>query len=234
MENDKLSYWQNAKINELVQLSDEQTLSFLMGEGCKNIEHGADFTITRKRVIESSDDGANWLILDINFSDFVWFLVVRYSGEDFDIKVFYTPDNTAEGNRDNVIENDGQWMFAEPKDVDDFEVKDLEFTQEFTEGDEDIVYTLANREFGSCFEDGEESFATVVEYATEEDDVENPEIMFLEFNNMEKFSDQEQTEDEDGDIVIETSSGVNIDEENSFITSMQGCKVNLNDVKLLK
>ena len=53
VEKDKLEYWQSAKIDDLIQLKDEQTISFLMGEGCDDLTHGADFTIKRKRKINS-------------------------------------------------------------------------------------------------------------------------------------------------------------------------------------
>lgn len=231
---DKISYWEDAKIGDLIQLSDEQTIEYLMEQGCKDIDNGADFEVKRIRNITAQEGPSRWILMDIAFKNFVWFVVVKTAGSDADVKVFYIPDDFTEGSRQDALDADFNWLFEEPDDPDDLDPMKLSFTPEFDEDDGNVVFKNEGIEYGECVEGNERSFATIVEYLTTSD-VENPEMMIFEYNNMKEWSDEEESEEDDsGDVKVETRSGVHIDEENSFMTLMQGCKVNLNDIKLLK
>jgi hypothetical protein len=233
IDKEQLSHWQSAKIDDIIQLKDEQTISYLMDQGHENISHGADFTIKRKRKITAQDGNAEWLILDIEFADFTWYLVVKSDRSDFDLYVYYNADNFEDGDREDMIEK-ADWLLEEF--TDDKELKDLEFSPEIKEG-EDVIFKTDGAKYGTCFEDGEKSFATVVEYATDAEH-DNPLMLALEFNQLEPWVNEEESlaEDEDGDIEIEITheSGVNINEDSSYITLLQGCSVTLNDVDVLR
>ncbi|MHA1469525.1 MAG: hypothetical protein ACTSSP_03055 [Candidatus Asgardarchaeia archaeon] len=237
---EKVAQWQQLKIDDIVQLSDEQTLSFLMDEGHKDIANGADFTIKRRRVITCQDAPIKWIILDIEFGDILWYLIVKIIKHEFELKIMYIPDDFEEGNRADMLDSGSDWVF-EKADFENCELPSLVFSQKIFQNDdgqdEDIVYVTEGPRYGLCMEDGEKSFATVVEYETKSD-CENPESLTLEFNNVQEWRDEEESLELDayGDVEIETeiTEGIDVDEENSFITFLQGCKVNINDVKLWK
>jgi len=233
IDKEKLIHWQSAKLNDIIQLKDEQTISYLMDEGHENISHGADFTIRRKRQISSQDGNAKWLIYDIEFATFTWYLVVKSNGPDFDLYIYYVPDGFEDGDRNDIVSK-SDWLlevWEEGK-----ELKDLEFAKEIQES-EDIIYTTGGAQYGMCVEDGDKSFATVVEYKTDAEH-DNPLMMAIELNQIEPWSTKEESveEDEDGYVEVEVSheSGVNINEDSSYIMLLQGCSVALNDVDILK
>ncbi len=235
IDKEKLSHWESAKIGDLIQLKDEQTISFLMEEGHKNLEHGADFTIKRKRRINVQDGNSEWLIIDIEFADFTWYLVVKSNGSDFDLYIYYVPDEFEDGDRQDIIDN-SDWLF----DVWEGGValKDLPFSAEIKQGD-DTIFKTDGPAYGTLIEDGVKEFATVVEYSTDADDEDNPLMFALELNQIipwETREDEEGEENEWGEADVETTeeSGVNINEDSSYIMLLQGCNVALNDVDILK
>ncbi len=230
---EKMSYWENANIGDLIQLSDEQTISFLMDNGCENLDHGADFEIKRKRVITAQDGPARWLLLDISLKDFLWYVVVKSTGAEVDVKVCYIPDNFTEGNRQDLLDNDLHWIFGEPEDEENFDVAKLAFSPTIEE-EEGVIFSTEGSEYGECSEGSERSFTTITEYLSTSE-MDNPEMILLEFNNIEEWSNEEESDEDDfGDVEVEETGGVDIDTESSFIILLQGCMVHLNDIKLLK
>jgi hypothetical protein len=228
-----LSHWDSVKLDDIIQLKDELTLSYLMDQGHEDLTNGADFTVTRKRKITAQDGNAKWLIIDIGFADFTWYLVVKSDKSDFDLYVYYNADEFEDGDRTDMIEK-ADWLLEEW--TDDKELKELEFSPEIKEG-EDVIFKTDGAKYGTCLEDSDESFATVVEYATDAEH-DNPLMLALEFNQIEPWEDEEESlaEDDYGDIEVEVSveRGVNINEDSSYITLLQGCSVMLNDVDVLR
>ena len=109
IDKEKLDHWQSAKLEDIIQLKDEQTISYLMEQGHENLTHGADFTIKRKRKIKAMEGKAEWLILDIEFKDFLWHLIVKSNGSDFDLYVYFAPDGFVDGDRNDIIDN-ADWL----------------------------------------------------------------------------------------------------------------------------
>jgi hypothetical protein len=230
---EKLSHWQSAKLEDIIQLKDEQTISYLMDEGHENISHGADFTIKRKRKISAQEGNVEWLIFDMKFADFTWYLIVKSNGSDFDLYVYYVPGGFEDGDRNDIIDK-ADWLMEVLEDG--TELKDLPFAKEIQQ-DEDVVFKTNGAVYGTCFEDNDKSFATVVEYATDADE-ENPLMMAMEFNQLEEWEDSDKSyeEDEFGDVEVSITeeSGVNINEDSSYIMLLQGCSVTLNDIDVLR
>lgn len=238
-----LSHWDSVKLNDIIQLKDELTLSYLMDQGHEDLTNGADFTVKRKRKITAQDGNTKWLILDIEFSDFTWYLIVKSDKSDFDLYVYYNADDFEDGDRTDMIEK-ADWLLEEW--TNDKELKDLSFSPEIKEG-EDVIFKTDGAKYGECVEDGEKSFATVVEYATDAEH-DNPLMLALEFNQIEEFENREESEveaedDDDDDygygygdteVEVNVERGVNINEDSSYITLLQGCSVTLNDVDVLR
>lgn len=234
IDKEKLSHWDSVKLGDIIQLKDEQTLSFLMEQGVEHISHGADFTIKRKRRITANEGRAVWFILDIELQEFSWYLVVKSNGPDFDLSVYYAPDGFVDGDRNDIIDN-SDWLMEVWEDG--TELKDLSFAKEIQQG-EDIIFKTSGPQYGTCVEDDDKSFTTVVEYSTGADGEENPLMMAVEFNQLEEYEERDESLsiDEDGDVEIEVTaeSGVNINEDSSYIMLLQGCSVALSDVDVLR
>ncbi len=231
---EKLSHWESAKVDDIIQLTDEQTISYLMEQGHENLTHGADFTVKRIRKINAQDSKVEWLILDIEFADFLWYLVAKSNGLDFDLFIYYTSDGFVDGDRNDIIDN-SDWLMEVWEDG--TELKDVAFAKEIQQG-EGTIFKTDGAIYGICREDGEQSFASVVEYITDDTEEENPLLLALEFNELKAWSEREESveEDEDGDVEVEVTveSGVHINEDSSYIMLLQGCRVTLNDVDLMK
>ena len=234
IDKEKLSHWESAKIDDIIQLKDEQTISYLMDQGHDNLTHGADFTVKRKRKIKSQDGNTEWLIFNIEFADFQWMLIVKSNKSDFDLFVYYVPDGFVDGDRNDII-NNADWLLEE-WDEDQVELKDVPFAEAIQQ-DENVIFKTNGPAYGTCIEDGDKSFVTVVEYSTDADE-DNPLMMAVEFNEYEDYEERDEslTEDDYGDIEVEVSveSGVTINEDSSYIMLLQGCNVTLNDVDVLR
>lgn len=233
IDKEKLSHWDSVKLNDIIQLKDEQTISYLMEQGHENLTHGADFTVKRKRKINSQDGNAEWLVIDIEFADFLWYLVAKSNGSDFDLYIYYAPDGFVDGDRNDII-NNSDWLMEVWEEG--TELKDLPFASEIQQ-DENIIFKTNGPGYGTCIEDGEKSFATVVEYSTDAEE-ENPLMMALEFNQIEEWEDREESlavaAHRDIEVEVSVESGVNINEDSSYIMLLQGCSVTLNDVDVLR
>ena len=232
---ESLSYWSSVKLEDIIQLKDEQTISFLMDEGCENLTHGADFTIKRKRGISAQEGKAEWIILDIEYTNFTWTLIIKSNGADFDSFIYYAPDGFVDGDRNDIIEN-ADWLMEVWEEG--TELKDLSFAKEIQQG-EDTIFKTSGPQYGTCFEDGDKSFATVVEYITESEDEENPLMTVIEFNQIEEYEESNPicSENEFGDIEIEgieVEKGVNINEDSSYIMLLQGCSISVGDIDVLR
>lgn len=233
------AYWTTLKKGQLVQLSDEQTISYLMGQGYKNITHGADFEVQRKRSVTSQDGKIKWWIFDITLDNFTWYLVVKIlSSDEIETKVYYIPDDFKDGDRNDMFENDQGWLFEEPDKPHNTLAKDLQFVQEIIEGQEpdQIVYKAIGCTYGVCVDQSDETkdFSTVIEYHTSKEGVENPDLLILELNAISGWSERDVEEDEWGDVTITITEGVDVNEETSYICLFQGCSVRPSDISILR
>lgn len=231
---EELDHWHSANIGDIIQLKDEQTISYLMEQGCEHLSHGADFTIKRKRKITS--DKSNWLLLDIELENFLWYLIVKNNGTDFDLFVYYTPDGFVDGDRNDILEN-ADWLMEELNDNTIIKLQDLSFAKEIQQG-EGVMFATEGPQYGTLIEDGDKSFATVVEYSTDAEEEDNPLLTAIELNQLEEWEDKNESlaEDDQGDVEINVTveRGVNINEDSSYIMLLQGCKVALSDVDVLR
>ncbi|KKK62057.1 hypothetical protein LCGC14_3008120, partial [marine sediment metagenome] len=104
-------------------------------------------------------------------------------------------------------------------------------------------HTIVDRQttipvFGVCVEKGDEEdskdFTTIVEYRTSDEEVDNPEYFLMELNNITGYSEEDEEEDEWGDTIVNITAGVDVDEENSYITFLQGCSIPLSQIEILR
>ena len=225
MDKYNVQYWDKAKVGSIIQLDDTQTLEYLMEQGKKVSEHGADFEVVRIKKLSLNDDSIKIKIIYIQLEDMVWYLIVKTLGDEAIVKVYYEPDDFECGNREDLLQNDCFYLFEEPEDAENYLAEDLVFAKEIALDGDDFKSEMGVM-YGSSFEDGDEDFATVVELSTKADN-ENPDSMIIELSNVDV---QEQL-DEDG--YEEDDPIVDIESSNSYIMFLRGCSVELNDVEIL-
>ena len=231
---EELSYWISVKLGDIIQLTDEQTIGYLMEEGYEHLSHGADFTVNRKREITAHEGRTKWLILDIEYGVFTWYLIVKSNGLDFDLYLYYIPEGFVDGDRNDII-NNSDWLMEVWEDG--MELKDLPFAKEIQQG-EGILFKTDGPRYGTFVEDRDKSFATIMEYSCDAEGEKNPLLIALELNNAEGWEESEESlsVDDYGDIKVEvtTEEGVTINEDSSYIILLQGCKIAIGDIDVLR
>jgi len=165
-------------------------------------------------------------------------LIVKISLGSVDVKVLFIPEDCEDGSREDLIEN-RDWLFNIPDE--DTLLKDYDFADNIIEdegSDDEIVYNASPPVFGVCVEKGDEEdskdFTTIVEYRTSDEEVDNPEYFLMELNNITGYSEEDEEEDEWGDTIVNITAGVDVDEENSYITFLQGCSIPLSQIEILR
>lgn len=220
-------YWENIAVGDIIQLTDEQTIEHLLDQGKNDVEHGADFEVKRIKDITEQQGLAKWKFVYIELDEILWFLVIKFLGEDVEIRIYYQPDDFECGTKADLVNSDFQWLFEEPKDTDNYNPADLDFTQEI-EQDDGSVFTTEAIMFGESKEDGDTDFATIIEYSTEAE-CDNPNILILELCSTSKETDVEETE-----LGTITETDVEIDSDNGFVMLLYGCPAKISEVELLK
>jgi hypothetical protein len=212
-------YWMNVKVGDIIQLTDEQTIEYLLEEGVEGITNGADFVVQRIKVITEQDNIAKWILYFVELQEIVWYIVAKIIDDDVDVKVYYQPDDFKTGNRQDMIDNDCWWLYDTPDIIafEDLDVVDLVFNKNI-EQEENITFSAEYIFYGKSREDEEDDFATVIEYEADTE-CDNPDILVLELCEI-----QEDEENEN----------INIDFRNSFIMLLQGCNIGINEISVLK
>jgi len=227
------TYWKSLVRGDFITLSDIQTIRELQSRKVEFAEKGADFEIVRTPRKITSSDGQFWIVLyDIVFRDLKWILVVMGSGEDYDLKAYWVPDDIPSGSREDMLNRNMFWVFEEPKDLNNFKPNDLVFTKSITETIDGatVVFERQANWYGTCVEGSNQTFATVIEFKADPTKTENPYYLFLEFNSI---STQQTTAVEDRGrfetTTVQKDKMVNT--EGSFIVILLGCVLSENDVQ---
>ena len=211
METDKYTadFWRGVKVGQTLCLSDEQAIEDAMESKTADLE--MNYIIDSIRIIKHEETGIEWRFLQLRSDDNMW-LLVKIVDKEFDLRIYFEPDDFEQGNRADMIENECHWVFEEPEDTDDFELNDLEFAKTFEMCEAE--YTI--KRFGmlcgviQCQPSNrgvDGSMTCIAEYQTDAD-TKNTEIIFLEIGG---------EEDDDG----------------GFIQMLLGTPINQQEVEVL-
>ena len=211
-------FWTNLKRGTFVTLSDSQGIEDSIDKG--GSVKGVDYKVKSKKTITEVDDMATWIFFKLK-GDQELYLMAKIVDEDVDLAIYFEANNMESGSRDDVLCNDGHWVFQPPEDEDEFEVSELLFTKsviqdvEHDDGTEEtLIYEQKSQGelFGHVVDDprpsgNSEMLATVVEYVCGTE-CENPLYLILEEGNEE-------------------------DDENSFVQFFFGCNIGFSEIDVL-
>jgi len=162
---------------------------------------GVEYQVQFKRKFVDQDNVGEWLFFYLDNVEFGSVcLVVKMVGEEIDFRVYYTDTNEffKEGNRQDMIENNQQFIFEEPEDTDNFNSEDpdclnnLEYTKKMTINfSEEEIIDFEQKPQGVMYGEftenpsqilDEPTFGSLVEYIALEA-AKCTEIMILEIGN---------------------------------------------------
>jgi len=196
-----------------ITLSDKQALkdSVLEGGGVS----ARSYTVARKRRITSQSGATEWLMFELEDPQEVVWLMLKIVGSEIDSRVYFTPPEFEPGSKSDWVKREEFWMFQEPKDPDNIQVDELEYTMGICLGTGELgnesQWTLkpVGAVYGSCQDNDEDKcFAVVAEYYCNNKGEENPEALILEIG------------------------GENSDE-GGFVTFMLGCSISMVEIDII-
>lgn len=184
-------------------LTDKQTLRVLMEEG-QSVSGGLRTTVIEANHIHT--EISTWSFYKLEHSDLV--LVVQDAGGEQEFCIYFPIDGIVPGNRADLFDNGGDWIFNPPEPDSDYE--DLTFAHEIPFTTPDGVDAFYTQEIETVWgEDSDGYLAGVTEWRTEAD-CENPYVICTEIGG---------SDNPEGGL-IEVWQGCEID--NSRVELMEG------------
>ena len=212
--------WRSLKPGSTIILKDEQTLEDMIAGG-EALATGRDYNVEEVWRIRESRDVAEWQFFRIRSphdEDATW-LMIKSAGDSLGAAVFFEADGFHPGNRRSLLDQELYWVFAEPRDPDNYKLLDLTFAPHLYfnvemdgEAREAEFVKLGGLEFhGNALADppvpnNDRMVGTVAEYETMLP-VPNPKVLFFE-------------------------AGVP-NEEGGLIRMLQGSEIRLGDIEVL-
>ncbi|MCC7340322.1 MAG: hypothetical protein IT170_04485 [Bryobacterales bacterium] len=198
------SFWQSLRPGSTIILKDEQTLADMIQSG-EALATGRDYNLEEVWRIKESRGIAEWQffrIRSLHDEDAVWLMIKSTgsssnAGEELSAGVYFEADGFAPGNREDLLNRELYWVFAEPPDTSNYKLIDLEFAPQLNfnvEVDgaarEAEFAKIGNLEFQGkatadpsmsnvSFAKSTEMIGTVAEYRTAMR-VPNPKVIFFE------------------------------------------------------
>ncbi len=191
-------FWRTLRPGSTVILKDEQTLADMIAGG-EAIATGRDYNLEEIWRIRESRDIAEWQFFRIRSphdEDATW-LMIKSAGEEISAGVYFEADGFQSGNRENLLQQELYWVFAEPRDAENYKVLDLQFAPHLYfnvdvdgEAKEVEFAKMGNLEFhgnatadppiaNASFAESNRMVGTVAEYQTMLP-VPNPKVVFFE------------------------------------------------------
>lgn len=192
------SFWQSLRPGSTIILKDEQTLADMIAGG-ETLATGRDYNLEEAWRIQESSGIAEWQFFRIRSShdeDATW-LMIKSAGDDLSAGVYFEADGFEPGNREELLQHDFYWVFAEPPDPEKYELLDLVYAPELNFQVEvngvaqDARFAkMGNLEFqgkatadpsvsGASFAESTQMLGTVAEYLTTQP-TPNPKVVFFE------------------------------------------------------
>ena len=217
MDKSSASFWRSLKPGDQVVLTDAQSVEdgMAQGKGTGGLHHQIK-TIT---TIPELNGLCEWILFKLDSDDDL-LLFAKIVDEEVDLRVYAPADDLDIGDRQDMIDDDQDWLFDFPEAEDDEDVPDvteLNFTREvercFNIEGEDTNIVFFRKRQGELFgkvdvvpaESGvDNQMATIVEYATGED-VANTECLLLEIGATGDIT-VTYDEEEDEETTVETEA----------------------------
>lgn len=163
------------KIGDIVYISDEKSLARY--KSVQKIQCVVDaisvFSIIRAsvscRILSLKDD-----------KDGIFYLILSQVNSLDEVSLYFNIDAITQGcNRKDLLDNDIKWLFAPPKDFNNFKPSDLEFTEDIVQGE--VIY---QRKFPTVYGElrtgSNIEFCSLTKYGTKSEDIDNKDVILLE------------------------------------------------------
>lgn len=182
------NFWKKLKVGDIIGLQDKQAIEDQMDEG-KTL--GETYTVRSIKTFKAEGEHgclAEFLLVEMDKEEETLYLSIKLVDKDVTLRVFYEAEEFEQGNREDILAREEEWLFKEPEDTNDFDPGDLEYASSIIQNidDEDVEFTqLPQGELhGSCTVVPEETgvgnvFMTLVEYSTDVD-CDNPYMLVIE------------------------------------------------------
>lgn len=191
------------KPGDFACLTDDQTIEDMMEAKIPGATDGLQLEVEKVYHIKEQNGLCDWYICPLQGScpdgyPKLW-LFIKAVDDVFDLRVYWTPDDFATPRTRGDLVNDGVlWLFQEPENKYDFKPSDLKFTGWIDhETDSGVTkFDVKGGELhGECREKPIPSGlkqpqpATVVEYNTGQDGVEDTEVLIIELGGLDEHGD---------------------------------------------
>jgi len=244
---DTPSYWDKLKPGDLISLRDEETLTDMMTSGSLRAS-GLDLTVKEISTIEEAQGLMKWILITLepvtlDDTQQVWYVFVKIVDDAVDIRVMYSPEDFEDNTREGLLEHDCFWLFQEPEDPDDFEPKDLLFTESIgqdIEGEDGKKFFYDQKRQGVLYGRmqtkprpsgvDEPQFVTIIEFATDYDGCNNPEILLLEIGGVVMPDYSECESEEEAEFIEEQADAQS---GGGYVMLLQGANINPTDIEIM-
>jgi hypothetical protein len=189
--------WKSLKKGDSVILSDEATLIECQEDKIPNALEGLNHTVDNVIVLEHNTSDVTQLLIKVNSEgtdgDRKYIFVTSIeNGEDsiLDAYLFVIPEWFVPSNRIDLLEAEHYFLFAQPEDPDNFVAGELELTKQFEmdiNGEEESYQVVVPAQY---YTDSENDFVTIVEYASGNSEMRNPNALIIEWGGIDKESEE--------------------------------------------
>ena len=121
-------FWRGVRPGSVIRLTDEPTLLRDMD--------GIDYTVRLVETVTEVEDRMEWILFRLESDRKLPdgradepTLMVKIVDDDMELRIYRDDDDFEPGNRMDMDERDDLWMFYEPEDPDDFDVRKLPYTE---------------------------------------------------------------------------------------------------------
>lgn len=133
MDNNNPQTWREVKPNDVVLISDQQSLqdSSKAGLGLKPLQ----YTVTEIITVQEMDDLATWMFFHLKPTQAQiqqeLVLLCKMVDTEMDLRIYYQTEFTP-GSRSDIIKRGDLFLFQSPADPDNFKASELKFTADLT------------------------------------------------------------------------------------------------------
>ncbi len=192
------AFWRSLRPGSTIVLKDEQTLADMISSG-ESVASGRDYSLREAWRLQEAHGIAEWQFFRIHSArdeDATW-LLIKSAGDALSAGVYFEADGFTPGNREDLLNQQMYWAFAQPPDPNHYKLQDLVFAPQLHFNVE-VNGAPRQAEFGKIgnlefhgkasadpapsdlsFAQSTEMMGTVAEYRTTEP-VPNPKIIFFE------------------------------------------------------
>jgi len=121
-------FWRSLRPGSTIILKDEQTLQDMIDSG-EALATGRDYNVEEVWRIREKRDVAEWQFFRIRSphdEDATW-LLIKSAGDSIGAGVYFEADGFQPGNRQSLLDQELFWVFAEPRDPNNYRLLELTF-----------------------------------------------------------------------------------------------------------